>query len=205
VAISVDRPILFDSDVVCLAGAEPTAVDVGPDGERMTYLAEKDGEPEGSPFAIPITLFFVHGDGRYRLQEGRVAKGLTGVVSPPVVAAAVRSVCDGEISVLSRTVDFDLTDIDPALLPTRSQVVELLGAPNARAPGDAGDALAYDYSVRDGDRRATAHVVARFDAAGTIRTVDVRYLGHRFEARFDDCRARLTAAPLRALGCAFVD
>jgi hypothetical protein len=179
------EPVLLDDDVTWLTGTDPTELEVTGDGLLMRYIAAKRGVISNDRYSLSVELRFVQIGGKYRLIEGSLGRNLTDVLTVDLLTQCLESVCKSEKSFVHRTVLIDITNIDRSLLPSRPEVVEILGVPN-RSPDDL-FALSYEYhlqGVETGDKLATmdVHYMQQSDE---IRRIKVKYLRYSLDADFE--------------------
>jgi hypothetical protein len=190
-SVLLHEPVLLDDDVTWLTGTDPTELEVTGDGLLMRYIAEKRGVNSNDRYSLSVELRFVQIDGKYRLKEGLLGRNLTYVLTVDLLTQCLESVCQSEKSLVNRTVLIDISNIDRSLLPSRPEVVEILGVPN-RNPADP-FVLSYDYhlqGVETGDKMVTmdVHYMQQGDE---IRRIKVKYLRYSLDADFEAGVAKL--------------
>ena len=127
VTLQMHRPVLLDSDVVWLVGAEPTARNRNGSWLEMVYVVEKDLPTPDPEYAIPLRLLFSNGD--RLLSAGMIDKNLSAMITPGLIEETVAHACSSETSILAKNVTFDLSQLDRADIPDRGQILDALGPP----------------------------------------------------------------------------
>jgi hypothetical protein len=185
------EPVLLDDDMIWLTGADPTELEVTGEGLWMRYVAEKRGVISNDRYSLSVELRFVQIDGKHRLKESLLGRNLTDVLTADLLTQCLESVCKSEKSLVNRTVYIHITNIDRSLLPSRPEVVEILGEPNRSAHD--GSVLSYEYKLKGGDPRyRTASIDAYYEGQGNaMRRLRVKYLRYSLDADFESGVAKL--------------
>lgn len=184
-SVLLREPVLLDDDVTWMTGADPTELEVTGDELLMRYVAEKRGVISNDRYSLSVELRFVQIDGKYRLKEGSLGRNLTDVLTADLLTQCLESVCKSEKSLVNRTVLIDIKNIDRSHLPSRPEVVEILGAPNRSS--DDPFVLSYEYhlqGVETSDKIATMDVHYMQQGKG-IRRIKVKYLRYSLDADFE--------------------
>jgi hypothetical protein len=186
VTLTMFHPVLLDTDVVWLVGAPPTERRQHGDVLRMRYVIEKLQAHPDSSYDIPIDLGFVlDADGSYRLGYGRLDRNLATLLTPEVITQAVENACTAHPSPFERSIHLDLSEADLTGLPTREELLHLLGPPSMKSADDS--ELVFSYRLKQAtDRAEAARGVVWFDSQGRLRKLKFRYL--RYEVRADFVR-----------------
>lgn len=189
VQVAMREPVLRDTDVTWLAGAEPSERSAAGDRLEMRYIVRKHQANPDPRFDIPVDLGFRRIDGRYRLEQGRIDKDLRPVLDAVGVDDALRHGCGAQPNYLGQRMEIDLSDFDRSELPTREEILEILGPPLKSSPG--GDLLVYEYHLDGTDPVAQlARATVRFDStSGELLQVKLSYRFYQFEADFAASRA----------------
>ena len=191
VLVSMREPVLLDTDITWLAGSEPSAQRIEDDVLTMRYVVRKDQPDSGSEFDIPVDLSFRRIGGQYRLEQARVDLDLRTVLDAASVSESLRRGCGVRPNLLAGHVEIDLADMDTGDLPTRDEILTILGPPETRAP--EGDMLAYRYHLAGAGKDVPAsHAALWFGGTGNaLQRLEVRYLYYELRADFHTKKARL--------------
>ena len=98
VTLRMHSPVLLDTDVVWLIGAEPTAWSKNGSWLEMLYVVEKDLPGPTPEYAIPLRLLFSSGD--RLLSAGSIDKNLSAMITPGLIEETVAHACSSETSML---------------------------------------------------------------------------------------------------------
>jgi hypothetical protein len=170
-----DQPTLTDRDVTWIVGHEPTEVARSGATRVFVYEALPAHQPLDRSAGLVARLSFTRLEGEYRLSEVELPERFTLVLSPRLLEAAMRVACKARIGIVPPTTSFDLASIDRSLLPTRSVLTPLLGAPAAAGapPGE----VSYRYCLAPCDSRSpmVASLKLSFGDDGELRHADASY------------------------------
>jgi hypothetical protein len=152
--VTLNHPLLLDKDVIWLAGAQPSEVQLGDQQKYMQFVVDKV-LPEGA-IADPafdqlqVVLDFVANDDDYRLQEVVMDKRFSYVVSPDLMDRHAGNVCQSSWLVLGRSGEIDLADADLSGQPNRQEIIGYLGLPTANtdASEEQSPGMLYRYRLR---------------------------------------------------------
>jgi hypothetical protein len=185
------HPVLYDSDVVWLIGAPPTRRRYKGGGLDMVYVVEPDTPHPDPRYAIPISLNFQHSGNGYRLREGVIHQNLTSILGPALITTTVEHVCHSAPDLWRRSVEVRLSELDPADLPARRDILEALGPP--RLSLAAGRIWKYRYRLQDGGADTDkTYATVWFDNTGSrLERLHIRYLRYELDADFVAQRALL--------------
>ena len=176
------EPVMLDKDITRLAGAEPSEKKIIDDELVMTYIAERKGEQTHGQYDLPIELRFVRIDEEYRLKEGYIGKNLTEMLTDELLTQIMQSICQSEKSLIQQKVVIDIRALDRTLLPTKSEIIGILGPPNPNA--GIPRIQRYDYQLKnhfDADKMIAIKI--EFDSSGyKILRIKVKYLGYSLQA-----------------------
>jgi len=181
IRLNMRNPVLLDSDVVWLIGAEPTREARTGLAVEMTYVVEKDLPLSSDEYAIPLHLHFTPHDGDFRLSAGVIDRNLGAMITPGLIQETVSHTCGSATSLVDRSVTVDLSGLEPADIPTRNEIIDALGAP-ASTSQDGREAH-YRFRLRDakpGVEKSFARV--RYDTNGRVEHVVFRYLRYQLDA-----------------------
>ncbi len=189
VSLAMHHPVLLDTDVTWLAGAEPTERRMVGEVLELRYVAEKLMRHPDPGYDIPLQLRFERIDGDYKLREGRLDMDLGALLRPEVINRSVEHTCGAKPDLLAQRVEVDLADLDQSTLPTRGEVLAILGVPAHASPDHT--VLTYRYRLKNPAPALKAvRAVAWFDPSDQrLRRVKVRYLRYELVADFVEERA----------------
>lgn len=141
------EPVLLNEDLVWLLKSDPVSKEDTERGELWTYVFEKqytDTKDEKENFDIPVDMLF-H---KKKLKEVRFPERFLKYLSKPLLAKMFRSMGDAEISKLSRTADSEFKGNNPLEIPSKQEIVDLLGNPFSVKNPDGKSKFIYRYKVR---------------------------------------------------------
>lgn len=141
------EPVLLNEDIVWLLKSDPISKEDTGQGELWTYVFEKqytDTKDEKENFDIPVDMLF-H---KKKLKEVRFPERFLKSLSKPLLAKMFRSMGDAEISKLSRTADSEFKGNNPLEIPSKQEIVDLLGTPFSVKNSDGKSKFTYRYKVR---------------------------------------------------------
>ena len=141
-------PVLLNDDIVWLLKSDPISREETEMGELWTYVFEKQytgTKDEKGDFDIPLDMLF-H---KKKLKEVRFPERFLKYLSKPLLAKMFRSMGDAEISKLSRTVDSEFKGNNPLEIPSKAQIIELLGSPFSVEDSDGKSEFTYKYKVKE--------------------------------------------------------
>ena len=186
------EPVILDKDITKLAGAQPSKKKFIRNELVMTYIAERKGKPAHGQYDLPIELRFLYIDHEYRLQEAYLGKNLTDVLTDKLLTQIIQSVCKSEKSLIKQQITVDIRALDRTLLPTRSEIVDILGPPNPKT--GVKHTQLYDYQLKNNDHAVKVITVEiEFDGSGNrILRIKVKYLGYNLEADLEKGEAILS-------------
>jgi hypothetical protein len=181
-----DQPTLYDTDVECLMGAAPSRIEATGAGHRWIYRASPVGAAGSDDRAIRVELVFERDGERQRLARATLPAQLERVLSQRLIDQSIEAACSGRLDPITRTAQVDLSGVDPAELPDRSEVMGLLGEPPGA--GSDGARLSYAYCLgrcaADDPEAVVARVNLGFDAAGHVENAVVDYLQYSADVDF---------------------
>lgn len=183
IRLKMRHPVLRDDDMVWLLGAEPTRRTKTGDRQEMVYVIEKDLAVPDPRYAIPVRLLFQRRQGDFRWTEGVLDRNLGSMITPGLIAETVSHTCDSETSVLDKNVTVDLSDLDPASIPRRTEIEQALGEPTRVV---AERVVEYRYRLQTtqaGVEKSYARVWYADDGE-SVERLRFRYLRYRLDADF---------------------
>ena len=142
------EPVLLNDDIVWLLKSDPISRKETEGGELWTYVFEKQyagTDDEKEDFDIPVDMFFHE----KKLKEVRFPERFLKYLSKPLLAKMFQSMGDAEISKLSRTADSEFKGNNPLEIPSKGQIVELLGEPFSVENSDGKSKFTYRYKLRE--------------------------------------------------------
>jgi hypothetical protein len=189
--VLLNEPVMLDKDITWLTGSEPSSRELIGNELVMTYVAEKRGSRSYGQYDIPLELRFVRMDNEYRLMECYLSKNLTDVLTGELLTQIMQSVCRSKKSLANQSITIDIGSINQWLLPSKSELIEILGPPN-RSLGD-GFKLSYEYQLESDvsiDKIASIDILFDRDGKKILR-IRVKYLRYHLDADFEAGRAIL--------------
>jgi len=185
------EPVMLAEDITWLAGAEPSERKFIDNELILIYIAQKQDFGFNGQYDIPVELHFVRIDEDYRLKEGYLSKNLTDVLTYELLTQLMQSVCRSEKSLVEQRVTIDIGAINRSMLPSPSELNDILGPPNR----DTGNRLnlAYDYQLKNNDSMdQIAAIDILFDEMGErILRIKLKYLRYNLEVDFEKGEAIL--------------
>ena len=106
------------------------------------------------------------------------------MITPGLIEETVAHTCDASTSMLSKRVEFDLSDLDPGDIPTHGQILDALGPP--RQTLNDGRVIVYRFRLQGagpGVEKSFARVWLGPDREHVER-VRFRYLRYELDADF---------------------
>lgn len=184
VTLQIHQPVLLDSDVVWLLGAEPTTQSDSSQQLEMLYLVEKDLPLPNPEYALPLRLWFNDHHGDKLLSAGMIDKNLSAMITPGLIEETITHACDSETSMLKKNVEFDLSNLDRADIPTHGQILDALGPPQEMLRD--GREIIYRFRLRGaGPEVEKSYARVWFEAGGNeVERVRFRYLRYELDADF---------------------
>lgn len=182
VSMHMHHPVLRDTDVIWLLGASPTFRTEGTETLEMVYVVEKDIGENAAEYAIPLHLEFQQKNGQMLLRAGIIDKNLSAMITPGLIRETVAHACTAQARMVSRSVHFDLHDLDPDDIPTPQEIVAALGPPNGEATGG----MLYRFRLRGaGPEVEKSFARIWLDSTGKkVERVQFRYLIYQLDADF---------------------
>jgi len=184
VTMRMHQPVLRDADVIWLLGAQPPRRSDGREKLEMLYVVEKDIAVNPSDYAIPLRLDFVQKNGQMLLNAGMIDKNLSAMITPGLIEETVSHACTAQTRMVSKSVHFDLSDLDLDDIPTPEQIIAALGPPNEKKLDGA--LLQYRFRLQ-GAGPEVEKSFARIWLDGTrtkVERVQFRYLIYQLDANF---------------------
>jgi len=182
VTMQMHHPVLRDDDVIWLLGAQPTFRKEAAEKLEMVYVVEKDVAENAREYSIPLRLVFRQENGHMLLSAGIIDRNLSAMITPGLIGETVAHACTAQTRMVSRSVHFDLHDLDPADIPTPEEIVDALGAPNRKMP----DGMLYRFRLQGGGSEVEKSFARIWlDSTGeSVERVQFRYLIYQLDADF---------------------
>jgi hypothetical protein len=189
------HPILLDSDIVWLAGAEPSEIEVSGDQLVMRYVIEKVMQNPDPANEYMLELFFEKSDGENRLSTVRLDGRLSRIlmirdIDKTLMESRMQGMCEAGWASVSRKMELDLSEEDLSRLPSRNELLRLMGPPLAFIDNATG--LAYEYRLKGQQAEApTATFSIWYDESGNL---PLRMESHysRYHTRADFISRRMS-------------
>ncbi len=184
VTLEIHKPVLRDTDVVWLLGAEPTIRRITDGQLEMDYIVVKDLPQITHEYAIPLHLRFSNTDGQALLSMGMIDKNLSAMITPGLIEETVAHTCSSTTSLAKKNVEFDLGDLDRDDIPDRQQILQSLGAPQQIL--ENGREIVYRFRLQGaGPEVEKSYARVWFAADGeAVDRVRFRYLRYELDADF---------------------
>jgi hypothetical protein len=148
--VTLSHPILFDRDVIFLAGAEPTASNEQPESRHLQWRVDKVLPPGAAndPYfdELLTEMDFIRDEDDFLLQQVIMDKRFAYVLSPDLMSRHASNVCSSSWLVLGRSGEIDLGDADLSNQPRRQEIIDYLGQPTAIT--DEGMGILFEYRLR---------------------------------------------------------
>ena len=174
VEFSFNQPMLLDTDILWLSGAPPTKTRKTADELTMTFVIEKVmSQPGYLPDPandIQVDLHFDRFDDGFKLRRVQMDPKLTSLMNPDffdknVINSAAQEICDTGRSFASTKMEMDIPELELRLLPSRQEILELLGAPLEQIDQDTG--FVYQYRHKGEKHQSEiARLMVWFDESG---------------------------------------
>jgi hypothetical protein len=146
------NPILLDSDVIWLAGAEPSSRQEDEKSGHMQWVVDKvlpdNSLPDPKFDQLFVDMDFQADGGNYLLTQVRMDQRFAYVVSPDLMDRHADNVCNSSWLVFGRSGEIDLADADLSDQPNRQEVMEFLGRPTIELRNDEEQSLGMQFEYR---------------------------------------------------------
>jgi len=184
VTLQMHKPVLLDTDVIWLLGAEPTDRSEGDGQLEIAYVVEKDLAESSPEYSIPLILRFSNYNGEQLLNTGTINRNLSAMITPGLIVETIAHACNSRTSILKRNVEFDLNDLDRNDIPSRTQIFDALGPPQQSLQN--GHEIVYRFRLQGADPKAAkSYARVWFEPNGnTVERVRLRYLIYELDANF---------------------
>lgn len=190
----MNHPVLLERDLEWLTGATPTVIYELDDEVLVSYVIEKVMRIPDRDSDVELQLVYRRQEESFRLAEIRFDKKLGPFIAPDVfesetVQLAALTVCGAGMGLALSRVELPLSEEDIALLPNRSEVLELFGPPSETV--EPGKVLAWEYRLKttyppqENSGAKKARVVAWFDPdSQRPQRVEAKYWRYQLTADF---------------------
>lgn len=166
------NPVLRDTDILWLSGTEPTAVAEWGDTRVLTYVIEKVSKTPQPEYDSAIDLHFERSDEHFTLSRIQMDSILSSLMdseirNPELIDRMAMNFCQAGLSLGVRDVTHELSDEQIALLPSRTEILEILGEPSEYLEPES--AYVYEFQPKnDEPEPKTARVTLWFDESGEL-------------------------------------
>lgn len=156
--VNLLNPILLDSDVIWLAGTEPTSRGQDEDSAHMQWIVDKvlPARSVADPAfdRLFLDMDFLAEDGKYVLHEVLMDQRFSYIVSPDLMDRHAENVCNSSWLVFARSGEIDLSDADLSGQPGPQEIIDYLGQPTTRMRDAEENSLGmrFEYRLRGSDR-----------------------------------------------------
>jgi hypothetical protein len=179
---------LLDKDILWISDAEPTSVTEGNGELVMTWVIEKVMNIPEPEYDFAIDLYFEQSEGHYKLnrvQMDPIMREIMGTetINQELIDKMAMDVCETGWRFSDRDVEYELSEQEIALLPNRSEILEMLGEPSEHLETES--AYVYEFRPRNNDPDPNiARVKVWFDESGEL-PVKMESSYSRFTTRAD--------------------
>jgi hypothetical protein len=184
----IHHPVLLDSDVLWLSDASPTIIAKTDDDLLMTFVAEKITPVPDPDRDFAFKLHFIQSEGHYKLNRIQMDPKLMAVMGPEIINQAyidraAQDFCDVSWGFGGRELEYEISDQAMALLPSRTEILDLLGEPSEYL--DPESAFTYHFRLKNSDSKPLiARMTVWFDESGQ-RPVKMESSYSRFATKAD--------------------
>lgn len=184
-------PVLRERDILRLAGSEPTRVEQREQARILTYIFERipSGDEDRVAAAddlageLTVDLFFRAADGPPELERVRLEDRFAFIAAPGRLDQHARNACHAQWRIFGLSGEIDLADADLSGLPTRDEVIEVMGPPVEMR--DGGRTLIYVYRLRNSQPGARPYSFTLWYDAGGERLLRSRTRSIRITSTTD--------------------
>ena len=148
-AVVMKKPVLLDEDILWMAGIQPTDITKNGTELLLTFEVEEDVPQPDPANDWRVDFAFSQVEEEYRLREIRLDPK-SGVffnesyLDRETILQAADNACNTGLGFGMAKMDRELTAEEVALLPTRPEVVQLVGRPHALSADGSG----WEYRYR---------------------------------------------------------
>jgi hypothetical protein len=168
----IHHPVLLDSDILWLSDASPTIISKTDDDLLMTFVAEKITPAPDPDKDFAFNLHFVQSEGHYKLSRIQMDPKLSAIMGPEIINQAyidraAQDFCDVSWGFGGRELEYEITDQAMAMLPSRTEILDLLGEPSEYL--DPESAFIYHFRLKNSDPKPlVARMTVWFDERGEL-------------------------------------
>ena len=191
------QPTLTLKDVVWLLGAEPSSRVDTASAVHLTYASVPLAEALTARDELVLQLVFVKVGAAHKLQRAQIPAQFEQILSAELIDEAMRAVCRSKIDPAALRAEFDLANVDQAVLPTRAQLLSIL---NEAAVAQGGNNLEYRYCLQPcaSNRQRLSHWRIKFARDGRLETATVGYFRYLFTLDMHSGKAAIALRPSSA-------
>lgn len=164
-SVAFRQPVLLARDIDWLLGLEGASSDQVQDELKRNYRLQKLTIPENQGELYEIDLEFVRSENQFLLSKVNLPPEVSLLMQPDMIRSSAARLCEARWSLARRSA---MQELDPEMvkeLPTREELMTLLGPPSSTQ--DNGEGLVYEYRIESMERAApTARAVIWYGADG---------------------------------------
>jgi hypothetical protein len=186
--LQIQHPVLRDTDILWIFDAEPTRISELNEQLVMTWEIEKVMEIPEPENDFAIDLYFEHSDDQYklgRIQMDPILREMmdSETMNQELIEKMALNVCDTGWSFSARDLEYELSEQEIELLPSRSEILEALGEPTEYLETES--AYVYEFRPKNGNPEPNvARIVIWFDDVADL-PVKMESSYSRFATRAD--------------------
>ena len=186
--IIMKQPVLLHKDILWMAGVDATRTEETAGGLLLSFEAEED-VPEPNPANnVRVDFAFNRYDEEYRLHEIRLDPKISQFfnetyLDAETIAQAADNACNTGLGIGMTGLEMDLSATEVAMLPTRSEVLRIVGPPQAISADGSGWEYRYRMKGRQGDDPVAQFTIWFDEGEEKPRRLESRY--SRYEAKAD--------------------
>jgi hypothetical protein len=165
------NPVIRETDIHKLVGYQPTEISAEGDWMSHRYIVEKLtlDDSLGETFAVNLRYQLI--DGKARLQNVQLPSGMerfgdgAELINEAAIAQSAADICNTAITLSLRSAEEDIDPEQLDNLPSRSEVIAMMGQPSWYAEEEG--ALIYEYYLQGADQgEAAMRMVVWYDDDG---------------------------------------
>ena len=184
-----NSPVLLDTDIEWIAGAPPTEFWQSEEGLSMVYVLEKSGPETTVDDEIRVGLKFDRIDDHYKLTNIRFDPKLNAMINPDfldeaTIDTATRNMCELGWSMASTRVEMDIPVDNLDEMPSRMEILDLLGPPRETNTTDHSYTYEYHLKGHQPDPMKARFTVWFDDTSQQAVRIDSEYSHFRTSADF---------------------
>lgn len=191
-----NNPVVRASDVQTLVGYQPSEILADGDAVVHRYVVEKLTLDDSPADTFALNLRYQVRGGKARLQTVKLPAGMdrfgdrAELGDELAIAKAAEEICATDIKFALRPAEQDIDPRQLENLPSRSEVITLMGEPSWYSEEE--DALIYEYYLQGAPKdEAAVRVVVWYDEAGIAPLrMETRYRDMRSLADFERGKVR---------------